>query len=399
MTPEPFFDWLSVINLLGVVQGLFLAMIFFIMNKGNRAANRWLGATLLVLAFLVFEIFLGYTGYIRYLPFLVNVEEPVVFLIAPLTYFYIRTLLKPDFTFRWKQHFIHFVPFFVQLMGRVPFYLQSNAYKLQDTAWSFHQPTGEGIPARKISYYPEINFFTGAQLDLVFFILVLAYHAYNIWFIFLHLKNRDQSVWHVSDVSLRLLLWVFASLSVFLLVVVFFTFALEDDLGDIYIASCGSLIFYSISYYLISHLQAAGPEKHATRNTTKKYEKSVLDPAMTEGIMQKLEQCIRTQKPYLNSELTMPQLAEQLHASPHHLSQVINEQYGLNFPDFINQYRIEEMKVKLRDPQYHHYKIEQIAFDTGFNAKSTFQAAFKKFTGLTPSQFRKKAKKTDLPSS
>lgn len=57
------------------------------------------------------------------------------------------------------------------------------------------------------------------------------------------------------------------------------------------------------------------------------------------------------------------------------------------------------MKVKLRDPQYHHYKIEQIAFDTGFNAKSTFQAAFKKFTGLTPSQFRKKAKKTDLPSS
>jgi AraC-like DNA-binding protein len=82
-------------------------------------------------------------------------------------------------------------------------------------------------------------------------------------------------------------------------------------------------------------------------------------------------------------------LADQLKVSMHHLSQVINEQYGLNFSDFINQYRIEEMKTKLTNTRYHHFKIEQIAFDTGFNSKSTFQAAFKKFTGRTPSEYRK----------
>jgi AraC-like DNA-binding protein len=62
----------------------------------------------------------------------------------------------------------------------------------------------------------------------------------------------------------------------------------------------------------------------------------------------------------------------------------------MNFSDFINQHRIEEMKIRLTDNRYHHFKIEQIAFDTGFNSKSTFQAAFKKFTGLTPSEYRKR---------
>jgi AraC-like DNA-binding protein len=115
----------------------------------------------------------------------------------------------------------------------------------------------------------------------------------------------------------------------------------------------------------------------------------VLDRAMIADIQRKLENFIHTEKPYLNSELTMPLLADQLKVSMHHLSQVINEQYGLNFSDFINQYRIEEMKTKLTDTRYHHFKIEQIAFDTGFNSKSTFQAAFKKFTGRTPSEYRK----------
>jgi AraC-like DNA-binding protein len=383
--PEPSLDWLAVINLLGVAQGLFLAMIFFTVKKGNRTANRFLGLVLLVLAFLVFEIFLGYTGYIQYLPILVNLEEPVVFLIGPLTYFYTLALLYPDFRFRWKWHGLHLIPFFFQSITRMPFFLQSNSFKVQDTAWSFHQLVGSRIPAEKIWYFPEHEFLVSFWLDVVITLSLFSYLTYSIWLIYRYAQRHHASFWNFEDQTLRWLTRLLMLFLVLVCLVAFFSFAMEDDLGDIYIASACSFIFYGISFYLISHLQDA----EVGKKPKKKYERSVLDTEMTQEIRQKLEKCMHNNKPYLNSELTMPMLADQLKVSHHHLSQVINEQYGLNFSDFINQYRIEEMKSRLADPTYHHIKIEQIAFDTGFNSKSTFQAAFKKFTGTTPSAYRK----------
>ena len=192
-------------------------------------------------------------------------------------------------------------------------------------------------------------------------------------------------MWNVADRPLRLLVRILAFFSIFLLLAVLFSFTSEDDTGDIYIALSCSFVFYSLSFYLMAHWQEPAGE----REQKKKYERSVLDAALTQDIRQKLENCMHKEKPYLNSELTLPQLADQLKVSVHHLSQVINEQCGMNFSDFINQHRIEEMKIRLTDARYQHFKIEQLAFDTGFNSKSTFQAAFKKFTGLTPSEYRK----------
>ena len=74
--------------------------------------------------------------------------------------------------------------------------------------------------------------------------------------------------------------------------------------------------------------------------------------------------------------------------SAHNLSQVINAKLGKNFYDFVNEYRVEEVKRRLRDPKYTNLKILAIGMDAGFNTKSTFNAFFKKHTGLTPSQYR-----------
>jgi AraC-like DNA-binding protein len=102
---------------------------------------------------------------------------------------------------------------------------------------------------------------------------------------------------------------------------------------------------------------------------------------------------MKQHKPYLNPELSLQMLANQLDIPPHYLSQVINEQLGQNFFDFINSHRIEEVKARLLDPQYTHLTILAIAFDSGFNSKSAFNSAFKNQTGLTPSQFRTQHKK------
>ena len=89
---------------------------------------------------------------------------------------------------------------------------------------------------------------------------------------------------------------------------------------------------------------------------------------------------------YRNPDISLETLAQQLNISSKHLSQVINES-GQHFYDLINQYRIEEAKHLLKEQNGDN--ILQIAYRTGFNSKPTFNAAFKKMTGMTPSEYIK----------
>jgi AraC-like DNA-binding protein len=118
------------------------------------------------------------------------------------------------------------------------------------------------------------------------------------------------------------------------------------------------------------------------------YEKSGLTQTQAEGYLERLIRLMEEKQPFRRSELTLQELAAELRITSHNLSQVINTQLGKNFHDFVNGYRVEEVKRRLRDPGSGHLTILTIAFDAGFNTKSTFNAFFRKHTGLTPSQYR-----------
>lgn len=102
----------------------------------------------------------------------------------------------------------------------------------------------------------------------------------------------------------------------------------------------------------------------------------------------KIDDYFKNERPYLEPDLTLPKLAKNLKVPHHHLSQVINEVYGQNFFDFINKYRVEEVKNKIVDPKFNKYTLLGIAYESGFNSKSAFNRVFKKFTNKTPSEFR-----------
>lgn len=99
------------------------------------------------------------------------------------------------------------------------------------------------------------------------------------------------------------------------------------------------------------------------------------------------------EKPFLDPDITMPKLAKRMNMSKEELSQVINRELHLNFNAFINQYRIEEAKRKLRDPKENQFVILKIALDVGFNSKSSFNAVFKKTTGMSPTEYRENYQK------
>ncbi len=113
----------------------------------------------------------------------------------------------------------------------------------------------------------------------------------------------------------------------------------------------------------------------------------------TEEHYQTILRLMTKEKLYQNPDLSMSILSEHTGLSNGYLSQIINHKDGKNFFDFVNSYRIEEVKQNLGDPKYGHYSILGIALQSGFKSKSTFNAVFKKMTGETPSMYKGKVER------
>ncbi len=148
-------------------------------------------------------------------------------------------------------------------------------------------------------------------------------------------------------------------------------------------------ITFSFLVYLLAGLLINQLRKKPGARTSKSAKSQRLSAASAERIGQKLEQLMKEQERYKDSQLTMPVLAAELGQTPHQFSQYINEHLNQNVSQFINQYRIAAAKDLLHNSPY--LTVEAIGFDCGFNSPSTFHTAFKKATGMTPAAFRKQA--------
>ena len=120
----------------------------------------------------------------------------------------------------------------------------------------------------------------------------------------------------------------------------------------------------------------------------RKYKSSTLDPEKADRSLKKLSYVLEVEKVFKDEDLSLQSLAEKLSISPRELSRLINERLDVNYANFINRYRIEEAKNLLFAGGNDH-SILEIAYEVGFNSKAVFNRAFKKFTGMTPSEFRK----------
>jgi len=98
---------------------------------------------------------------------------------------------------------------------------------------------------------------------------------------------------------------------------------------------------------------------------------------------------MKKQRPYLNNQLKIDDLAQQVSLSPKLLSNLINKEFNVNFFEYVNSYRLKEICSHLKNPEMDEHSIIDLAFFAGYNSKSSFNRLFKLDTGKTPSQFRK----------
>lgn len=146
------------------------------------------------------------------------------------------------------------------------------------------------------------------------------------------------------------------------------------------------IVFFSLRQSLVFHQQGAMDINNIVTKEEKVY---IQDKDRSDFVSQKLLNFMEAEKPYLDEELSLQKLSLLMNISTHQLSQTINQKLNTNFYKFVNAYRIEEVKKKLKDPEFEKYSILGIAFESGFNSKSTFNKIFKEETGLTPSEFKK----------
>jgi AraC-like DNA-binding protein len=179
-----------------------------------------------------------------------------------------------------------------------------------------------------------------------------------------------------------------------------------DEFTNINFGFNAELIFYTLLILFILYLGYSGIRHQSIFSGEPETDNQVVTPPAEEsgytrsGLNDEegkrhhanLIELMSTKKPYLEPKLSLSELADQLDISPNHLSQVINQFEEKNFFDFINAYRVNEFKTRALKPENKNYSILAIAYDSGFNSKSTFNHVFKKMEGSTPSAYLKSAK-------
>lgn len=140
-------------------------------------------------------------------------------------------------------------------------------------------------------------------------------------------------------------------------------------------------------------------ENQEVENKTERYANSGLAKEIASKYQNQLIQYFESEKPYILRELNAQMVAKTLGIKQHHLTEVMNEYIGKNFYTFVNEYRVAEVQQLLQNKQFSHYSLLAIAYEAGFNSKSSFNTIFKKITGLTPTEYKAALDEKNRPTN
>jgi len=364
-------DIITIIIFLGIVQGILVGILLLTLNRGNTRANRLLGVLMILFSISISGFLLQRIKIdAKYLFFQENASS-VILLFGPLFYFYILVLVKRNFQLK-KKYLLNFLPFAALAAFDIIFYLS-------------HTPE-----ERQIEYSQGFSVLDRIMIGF----LIIHVFIYTI-FIKKILKEHEikikSTLSFIENINLK---WV--NLTANLLQFVFGLIA-----ASVVLASAGvniegyfvsfmpvlaAIMILGLGYWGFKQPIIFPPEEE--KKEIKKYEWSTLSDEKADEYLTKLKIIMVHDKPYLESSLSLQKLADMIEITPQHLSQIINEKMNQNFFDFINCYRITEAKRLLIDPKGQLLTILAVAEEAGFNSKSSFNTAFKKITGMTPTEYK-----------
>ena len=358
---------------IGIFQGAFLSLIINTKYK-RKTSNTLLSILLLILVINLSDYLILHSDLYRKFPHFGLTGQPLLFLIGPVYYFYISSLINSSFRIR-LRHFWHLLPIFVPLIYLLTFYTT---------------PTSE-----KITLLSNIINNQRPKLSAAIVFGMAIHTLQTVMYIFfanrklIQSKNQPSSKMS-SKVFVRL-----RSFSVYFSVywiLIFITLIWLSSTNRLFReADYIIMLLTSFSINFLAFLAIGKVEvfDSIVVGGKEKYSKSILSDEKIKLLTKQLIDFIEKEKPYLNSSLRLSDLAKALSLSNNVLSQVLSVGLQKTFHELINEYRFAEMKSKLTNEDYAHLTIYGIAQESGFNNKHTYSKVFKDFTGMTPSAYLK----------
>ena len=404
------FSFYSSLLLIFFVHGLVYSVLLLRKGIHNESLpDKWLSLFLLLCVLFIAPWMLGFAGWYDnqpYRDFLFYMPMQHLYFMGPVIFFYIQSLLNPAFRFG-KKEWLHLVPGILYLLYSLTMFITDKFilhryYFLADEM------------DRDFDYWYQSS---GLLSMVIYFFISLRYYS-------LYKKLMVQVVSNADTVLFR---WVKNFLMAFLLMqlvhIGFEIFSkifpsLNSYVGSWWFFFCFGVIFYYIaitgysnsiktkvpfkltllSYKPSLQLQFSAKETHnnifleeaeiiqVETVQNEKYE----DNTLIEGWKVKIEVLLKNERAYEDAALSLTQVAKKLKTNPSIISKVINQGYQHNFNDFVNNYRIEAVKEKLKAGEQKTQTLLGIAYDCGFNSKATFNRAFKKATGISPKEWIEK---------
>ena len=373
---------------LGIVQGIFLACLIYFHPRSERSVNIFLALYVISLSVILC------------LPFALRLLtwrncffiEPFPILLGPSIYLYIRSF-RERITLR--EGFPHLIFFLLFFLGAFLYYRY--LMRMYDTL----SDVTTNISKNAIGY--------------LFVFVKLSWYTTYYFLSRRALKHYEQSFQQLFSNSGRIDLQWARWLNNATIILIAFTFAM-NILMFIYPSQFTLLLLINIAIitpylYVVAYKGISQSslwrqmgfkqqeleqemEDETRMETHKSSQLKMNKPGLTEDKIRELAKQIillmEHEKIYREAELTLQDLSDTLHSSPHQVSQAINDGLKRNFYDVINGYRVEEAKRLLIDPRNKNFTILSVGFEAGFNSKTTFNTVFKKFTGSTPTEYKLK---------
>ena len=378
------------INLLKILfsvlcfQFLFVSLFLVQNKKGKALSNKLLATVFFMVSIVVLDLYL--------IVFQVEIEDPqllilddtFMFAYGPLLYLFTQSVVFKNYKLQ-KKSILHFIPFLMAVCAVIGIILFVDTNSISQVASQINNQQiplyfriGEFLILLHIFYYlfrskQEIKKVVGKTKDL--------YSTFN----------QD---------NFKLLKFVLNSF------IILFSLSLIHSVLPFIGIKNGLLItllllilfmFYFINSILLKLLNQSSNENGAISQNQfeerEKYAGSSLSQSELQVYKNSLSNYMKEKQRYLDSELSITDLSNELDIPSKTVSQVINEGYSCNFFDFINGYRVEAAKSLFKDQSNNKLTIQEVMYDSGFNSKSSFNTAFKKFTKLTPTQFKNSLEK------
>lgn len=362
-------DLANFLVITAIVLSSFIGLMLIAVPCAGRNENRLLACFVLIISLLLIDGFLISAGFYHHYPAFAHLISPLAFALGPVLWIYTKTKTRGPHSLARNEWLLHLLPMGLIFFNYSPYYTSPIEHKSQ-------------LLTEPLTFISSLNHHYWLYLHLSI------YCGFALWEITRYNRQLENNLSNVSDLQLkwlRLMCYgVFCIISADLLLGEAAQ-ALGLNWQNIHSLVVFLTIIFIVGMTLFAIKQPATVIASLVVEAKPKYQNSGLSTERMDYFISKIHELVNSRHLYLDNDISLAVLAQEINLTPHHLSQILNERLNKSFYEYINELRIEYAKNVLRSSSK---AVVDIAIEAGFNNKASFYNAFRKNVGETPTSWR-----------